>query len=128
MAFEFLDNFLGDALDFGEDLFDFGKDFASDLSIEDVASLTTTGVAVSQLFGGPEGSTSDALARVKTSGDALKAGAAITSTTGDVPELELGADTERTKTGRAVTANRLRVRRSFDPGAGLSANPLSIQI
>jgi hypothetical protein len=128
MAFEFLDDFLGKALDLGGDLFSKSKEFVSELDAQDFASIATGGLAVSEIFSGDDESVSDALARVKSAGAALKSGAAIASTTEAVPELELGADEDRTKTGRTATANRLRVRRAFDPGAGLTSNPLSIQI
>jgi hypothetical protein len=129
MAFEFLDDFLGKALEIGESIFDKSSEFISELDTQDFASIATTGLAVSEAFSGADGeSVSDALARVKSSGDALKTGAAITSSTQDVPQIELGADDDRTKAGRAATRDKLRVRRSFDPGTGLASNPLSIQI
>lgn len=125
MAFGFGD-FLGEALDVGKEFIGDVADFATDLGLEDVASLATTGVALSQLFSQPDvpsvGTTS--------AGKALQQGALITQEQGEAPDIQLGTPEEEDANRQATRAG-LRVRRTFDPGAvfgSRTSNPLSIQI
>lgn len=123
MAFSFGD-FLGEALDVGKEFIGDVTEFATDIGLEDVASLATAGLALSQLFSQPDIPGAESLA----AGGATKIGATIASEEGEAPDIVLG-DREEDAGERATQAG-LRVRRTFNPGVGLQAggNPLSIQI
>lgn len=116
--------FLGDALDIGKEFIGDITDFVTDIGLEDLASIATTGVALQQLF------TADSVdSSTLSAGKASQRGALITSEQGDAPEVQLGAQEEEDANTRSTRAG-LRVRRSFDPGTsvGTTFNPLAIQI
>ncbi len=131
MAFS-ADAFLAGALEIGEDIVEAGLEFAKDLDLEDAATIATTGLTLAQLNelrkGPDRAAAADRAGADKVKPASVALSEAAERVRGGTADTELGADTERTRANRAATRRGLRVRRSFDPGPGLAANPLSIQI
>lgn len=124
MAFS-VGEFFESAIDFGTDFIGEATDFISAIGLEDVATLATAGLALNQLFAGPQ------TPEVPDFGKAQQRGAEIVAQQGEAPDVRIGDDEEESAGERATRAG-LRVRRTFDPGislgAGQAGNPLAIQI
>lgn len=125
MAFGFGD-FFESAIDFGGDLVEDIGGVVSDIGLEDVATLATTGAALASLFASPKVPGTDVLG----AGQAAKIATKTEALIGGQPGVSVGDDEEEDTAAEQATRNRLRVRRTFDPGLSLggSPNPLGIQI
>ena len=116
--------------DLAVDVGEAAVDFVKDIDLEDIATIATTGIAISSFLDSRDikPTSTDV---IKGASTALSEGKALVSQSTIAPTVQLGADLEETEANREATRRRLRVKRDTSAtGArtGLQANPLGIRI